>query len=193
MTVMTMTPTVTHRQKIWTYEDYLAFPDDGKRYEIIKGALFVSNAPSYDHQYVCGEIFAEMRNFVKKNHLGVVLAAPFEIHLSKDTRPVQPDILFIRADRQPVSGTKFFNGAPDLVVEVVSPSSIKTDRHDKFDVYEQYGVTEYWLVEPKARMIEVYILSGGGEYALLGQFVGDEVVESQVLAGIELVAQSLFA
>ncbi len=192
MTVALITPTVTNRQKVWTYNDYLALPDDGKRYEIIKGVLFVGNAPSYDHQYICGEIFAEMRNFVKKNHLGVVITAPFEVHLSQDTRPVQPDVLFIRAERQPISGAKFFNDAPDLVVEVILPSSVRVDRHDKFDVYEQSGITEYWLVDPKARMVEVYILSGG-EYALLGQYLGEEIIESQVLAGIGVVAQSLFA
>jgi len=131
-------------------------------------------------------------SFVKKNNLGVVLAAPFEVHLSEDTRPVQPDILFIRTERQPLAGAKFFSGAPDLVVEVISPSSVKTDRYDKFNAYEQYGVMEYWLVDPKGQTIEVYILSGG-EYALLGQFAGEEVVESQVLAGIGVVTQDLFA
>jgi len=192
MTVALITPTLINRQKFWTYEDYLALPDDGKRYEIIKGVLFVSNAPSYKHQYICMEISVAMRIFVKKNNLGVVLAAPFEVHLSEDTRPVQPDILFIRTERQPLAGAKFFSGAPDLVVEVISPSSVKTDRYDKFNAYEQYGVMEYWLVDPKGQTIEVYILSGG-EYALLGQFAGEEVVESQVLAGIGVVTQDLFA
>jgi Uma2 family endonuclease len=80
---------------------------------------------------------------------------------------------------------------PDLIVEVISPSSIRLDRHIKFDLYERLGVPEYWLVDPKARLVEVYTLSNG-EYALLGQYTGEEVTRSQVLAGLQVKASSLF-
>lgn len=175
----------------WRYEDYLRLPDDGRRYEIIRGVLYVVNAPGYDHQYAVGEIAFQLRLFVKQHGAGVIIEAPFEVHLAEDTRPVQPDILFIRTENQPAAGTSFFDGVPDLIVEVISPSSIRTDRKVKFDTYEQHSVAEYWLVDPKAHLVEVYTLSNG-EYALLGQYTHDEVVTSQVLAGLEIVASSLF-
>lgn len=175
----------------WRYDDYLQLPDDGNRYEIIEGVLYVANAPSYDHQYTVGEIAFHLRLFVKQRRNGVVIEAPFEVHLSDTTRPVQPDVLFIRTENQPTLGAKFFAGAPDLIVEVISPSSIRTDRHIKFDTYERYGVAEYWLVDPKARAVEVHTLARG-EYALLGQYTGDEVITSQVLEGLEIVTSTLF-
>ena len=175
----------------WTYDDYLRLPDDGNRYEIIEGVLYVTNAPNYDHQFTVMQLTIQVGSFVLQNNLGVVLTAPFEVHLSPTTRPVQPDVLFIKADRQPASGAGFFEGAPDLIVEVLSPASIRTDRQIKFNVYEQAGVAEYWLADPKTRSVEVYTLSRG-EYALLGQFTAAEIIESQVLAGLTITTGALF-
>lgn len=95
------------RQGEWTYEDYLALPDDGNRYEIIDGVLYVANAPSYDHRFTVGELFAQLRQHVKERGLGVVIAAPFEVHLPGIAKPVQPDVLFIAAARQPQAGARF--------------------------------------------------------------------------------------
>jgi len=175
----------------WRYADYLRLPDDGRRYEIIEGVLYVANAPGFDHQFTVTEIIYFFKSFVREHQLGVVLTAPFEVHLSETTKPVQPDVLFIRKDRQPTAGTQFFEGAPDLLVEVISPSSIRLDRKIKFDTYEQTGVTEYWLVDPKLRAVEVYTLARG-EYALLGQYTSDELIESKVLAGLAIKANALF-
>lgn len=175
----------------WTYEDYLALPDDGRRYEIIEGVLYVTNAPDIDHQFAVSELLGEMRAFVKQHNLGYVLTAPFEVHLSERSRPVQPDILFIRTEQWPGPGVKFFEGSPDLIVEVLSPASIRTDRHVKFNAYEQAGVPEYWVVNPKLRSVEVYTLSND-EYGLLGQFAGDELVLSKVLEGLAIVTRTLF-
>jgi Uma2 family endonuclease len=175
----------------WTYEDYLRLPDDGNRYEIIEGVLYVTNAPNYDHQFTVIEIAYWVKQFVTENNFGVVLTAPFEVHLSPTTRPVQPDVLFIKADRQPASGAKFFEGLPDLIVEVLSPASIRTDRQIKLNIYEQAGVAEYWLADPKTRSVEVYTL-WHGEYALLGQYTGAETVESKLLAGLAISVKTLF-
>ncbi len=175
----------------WTYEDYLDLPDDGRRYEIIEGVLYVSNAPSFEHQFVVTELIREIGNFVKEHNLGLVLTAPFEVHLSETTRPVQPDVIFIKADKRPAAGAQVFKGVPDIVVEVLSPSSVRTDRHIKFDAYEQAGVNEYWIINPKTHSVEVYTLSGG-EYALLGEFTGVEPLTSAVLTGMTIVTNSLF-
>ncbi len=180
-------------KKVWSYEEYLTLPDDGRRYEIIEGELYMANAPSSDHQFIVTELSAEMRNFVKANKLGRVLVAPFEVHLSETTRPVQPDILFVKAERWPNQKISFFKGAPDLIVEVISPSSFRLDRVTKFTAYEQAKVREYWIVNPVTKIVEVYVLSGGGEYGLLGEFSGNEVIKSMVLDGLEIVNSSLFS
>ncbi|MDQ3249353.1 MAG: Uma2 family endonuclease [Chloroflexota bacterium] len=176
----------------WQYADYLRLPDDGKRYEIIEGVLYVANAPGYDHQYTVTKLTSRLDVFVTEQELGVVLNAPFEVHLSERSRPVQPDILFLTTEQQPSSGAQFFEGAPTLIVEVISPSSIRLDRKVKFDVYEGAGVAEYWLADPKTRAVEVYTLANG-EYALLGQFTADEVLESKVLPGLTIKTSALFS
>lgn len=175
----------------WRYTDYLRLPDNGRRYEIIHGVLYVANAPGFDHQFAVAKLTSRFDLFVSERKLGVVLNAPFEVHLTEMSRPVQPDVLFIRAAQQLEPGAQFFAGTPDLIVEVISPSSFRLDRRTKFDLYEQAGVLEYWLVDPKTRSVEVHTLARG-EYALLGQFTHDELIQSNVLPGIHLAASTLF-
>lgn len=143
----------------WTYEDYLKLPNDGNRYEIIEGVLYVSNARSADHQFMVTETSRQIGNFVKERKLGRMLVAPFEVHLSERSRPVQPDILFVTGARWPQGHVQFFAGAPDLVVEVISSSSVRTDRVVKFTAYEAAGIPEYWIANPHTGTLEVYTLS----------------------------------
>jgi len=175
----------------WRYEDYLRLPDDDKRYEIIDGVLYGANAPGYDHQFTVVKLSSRLDLFVTEQKLGVVITAPFEVHLSDSSRPVQPDILFLNHAQQPAPGTQVFIGVPTLIVEVISPSSIRLDRRVKFDAYEQAGVAEYWLADPKTRSVEVYVLSNG-EYALFGQFTDDELITSQLLEGLTIKTSLLF-
>ncbi len=175
----------------WTYEDYLNLPDDGRRYEIIEGVLYVTNAPDIDHQFTVMEIAFHIKQFVAERRLGYVLTAPFEVHLSETSRPVQPDVLFIKTEDWPDPGAKFFEGAPALIVEVLSPSTSRVDQSIKFTAYEQAGVPEYWIANPKTRSVQVFTLSRG-EYAQLGEFTGDEVIESAVLAGLAITTSALF-
>jgi Uma2 family endonuclease len=177
----------------WTYDDYLRLPDDGRRYEIIEGVLYVANAPSYDHQFAVSAIARQIGNFVAEKRLGVILIAPFEVHLPDIAKPVQPDILFIAAERQPSPGAQLFEGAPDLIVEVLSPSSLRLDQHVKFGAYERARVQEYWIADPKTRSVTIYALpEGGQEYVLLDQFTADETLHSKVFAGLQLAVGGLF-
>jgi len=176
----------------WTYEDYQRLPDDGRRYEIIEGVLYVIAAPSFDHQYTAGEVFAALRTYVRERQLGIVISAPFEVHLPGIARPVQPDVLFIAAERAPQAGAEDFTGAPDLLVEILSPSTVRTDRVVKFSAYERAGVREYWLVNPYARSVEVYTLSEDGTYAMAGQYVPDNSIKSTVLSDLALPVDDLF-
>ncbi len=175
----------------WRYEDYLHLPDDGRRYEIIEGVLYVANAPSTEHQYTAFKIAFQLELFVQQKGLGTIFTALYEVHLSENSRPVQPDVLFIRSERMGLLSKQAFEGAPDLIVEVISPSSIRLDRTIKFDAYERYGVAEYWLVDPKARLVEVYTWARG-EYALFGQYTGEDVVASKLLEGLQIKASLLF-
>jgi Uma2 family endonuclease len=186
------TETAWPAQGQWTYEDYLRLPDDGKRYEIIEGVLYAANAPSFDHQYAVHQIAVALELWLRAHPGGVVLTAPFEVHLPGIARPVQPDVLFIAADRRPVAKAKSFVGAPDLVVEVISPGTMRLDRSIKLNAYERAGVREYWLVDPRMEFVEVYVRAENGEFDLLGQFRAEEVVQSNVLSGLELMAGSLF-
>jgi len=177
----------------WTYEDYLRLPEDGKRYEIIEGVLYVSNAPNYDHQFTVSKLDRLLGGYIDQHQLGVVLIAPFEVHLSEIARPVQPEVFFITRERQPRPGDKLFNGAPELIVEVISPSSTRTDRYIKFSAYERAGVREYWLADPRSRFIEVYtLLKETQEYSLHGQFGPGEQLRSVVLPELVLDVDSLF-
>jgi len=175
----------------WRYDDYQRLPEDGKRYEIIEGVLYVANAPSLEHQFAAFKVAFHLELFVGSRSLGLVVPAPFEVHLSEFSRPVQPDVIYISAARQPPFGVKIFEGAPDLIVEVVSPSSIRLDRKTKFDAYEAAGVAEYWIVDTKTRSVEVYTLARG-EYAVHGQYTGDEVIASALFPELQIKTSLLF-
>jgi Uma2 family endonuclease len=138
-------------------------------------------------------LFNALFAFVISNKLGIVLSAPFEVIMGGIATPIQPDILFINADNQPQVGDKNFVGVPDLVVEVLSPSTFRKDQRDKLDAYELAGVQEYWIADPKTRSIIVYMLpEGGREYVLLGQFTQEETLESNVLDGFKLQLSTVF-
>ncbi|MEE8390996.1 MAG: Uma2 family endonuclease [Anaerolineae bacterium] len=176
----------------WTYEDYEKLPDDGRRYEIIEGALYVAAAPNLDHQYTVGEIFVALRTYVGEHKLGLVLVAPFKVRLPDIAPVVQPDVLFIALEHTPHSGAVRFTGAPELVVEVLSPSTARTDKVVKFSAYERAGVREYWLVDPRIHSVEVYTLSDDGTFELAGQYTPGETVTSGVLNDLALLVDDLF-
>ncbi len=175
----------------WSYEDYLRLPDDGVRYEIIDGVLYMTNAPDPEHQYIVGEVFTEIRRVARAGKLGVVYTAPIEVHLPGIARPVQPDVLFVAAERRGIVRRRYIEGAPDLIVEVSSPSTARADRRVKLDAYERAGVREYWIANPRSRFIEVYVLARG-EYALKGEFGPGERLQSDVLPGLELFPDRIF-
>jgi Uma2 family endonuclease len=178
----------------WTYEDYLRLPADGRRYEVIRGFLYVTPAPSFDHQYTVWQLGRLIGNFVADHRLGVVLGAPFDIRLPRSLgNPVQPDILFIRSEQQPRAGDRRFDGAPDLVVEVLSPGNRNLDRTTKRDAYREAGVPEVWLVDPLARTVEVLVLAPGRtEYLVKESRREGERVGSSVLAGLRINVSDLF-
>ncbi len=146
------------RQKvILTYTDYLKLPDDGTRKEILGGELFVTPAPTPRHQHIVRKLATVLGTHVDTHGLGDVLAAPIDVVLSPP-EVTQPDLIFIATPNLGIIGEAAIHGAPDLVVEVLSPSTAVLDRGRKKDTYARAGVPEYWIVDPEARTIEVYRL-----------------------------------
>ncbi|NUO83422.1 Uma2 family endonuclease [candidate division KSB1 bacterium] len=174
----------------WTYEDYLRLPDDGMIYEIIKGELYMSPAPEPIHQESSGEIFAAFRDYGKKHDAGKAYYAPIDVILPGLTAPVQPDVLFIIKDRLHIVKKGRLEGPPDIMVEILSPWNWYRDRSEKFSVYAEAGVREYWIVDPKARTIEIFV-SREGSYELIGKHGVGATVRSEVLPGFEVKVEEL--
>ena len=151
----------TQIEPLLTIADLDAMPDDGNRYEIIEGELFVSCSPSLTHQRAFGNLFVPISNWLAQNPLGEVFATPGVI--LSEFSGVIPDIVFVSNERRDeiASGERVL-GAPDLIIEIVSPGSEneRRDRVAKRQLYGKYGVKEYWVVDPQQRTIEVYSLAG---------------------------------
>ncbi len=142
-----------------TYEDYVLLPDDGKRYEIIDGELHVSPAATPLHQRVSRRIQFHLMLMLEQPKFGEVYDAPIDLLLDSHT-VVQPDLLVIRTENLSIVGEKNLQGPPDLVVEILSPSSRRRDRLVKFEAYARLGVPSYWIVDPEKQTIEVYEKEG---------------------------------
>jgi Uma2 family endonuclease len=176
----------------WTYEDYCRLPDDGWRYEVLRGVLHMTPAPSWGHQETVLNFAVLLRNFVRERNLGKVNVAPVDILLPRGlATPVQPDAVFISKERSGIIQDKLVEGAPDLVLEVFSPSNWLTDRRDKFLIYAEAGVREYWIADPKNRNAEVFVLRDG-TYELLGSFGPGERARSEILPGFEPAVDEIF-
>lgn len=178
----------------WTYEEYAALPEDGKRYEIHDGELCELTSPSLRHQIVSGNLSDLLRAHVKARRLGIVLYAPLDVILSDrptETTVLQPDLLYVDAGRQRALKMRGVEGAPTLAVEIFSPTTAAIDRGRKRRLYARYGVSYLWFVDPIARSIEALALSGG-EYAVVARVSGTRPVDLPPFTELGLVPDSLW-
>lgn len=153
-----MAEAVGELQKIvLTYDDYLHLPNDGRRYEILEGEIFVSPSPVTKHRRISRNLLALLHQHVRQHKLGEVLSAPTDVILSR-TNVVQPDLLFISKSRAKILMEKNIQGAPDLMVEILSETSEEQDRTAKKQIYARHGVKEYWLIDPDRETLEVHKL-----------------------------------
>ncbi len=176
-----------------TYEDYLYFPEDGKRHEIIDGDHYTTATPSLKHQSVVGSLAVELLKLTRLRRLGQVWIGPVGVVLS-DYDVVQPDLLFLSRDRMDLAADgESIKGAPDLVVEVFSPSTRRTDAITKRNLYQKYGVQEYWLVDPELEVIQVFRLREGTyrREAELSAEQGD-ILTSPLFPGLEIALTEVF-
>ena len=176
---------------ILTYKDYEVLPADGRRYEIHEGELSVTPAPSPQHQRILGNLNEILRQHVKTRGLGEVFFAPIDCILG-ETTIVQPDLIYLDAARLSLVSGRGIEGAPTLVVEILSPSTTLIDRNAKRQLYRRYGVPYYWIVDPESRAIEAYSLSEG-EYQLVMRAAGSVAVSLPPFFDLALVPASLWS
>jgi len=185
-----MKPVQIEQRKV-TYTDLESWPDDGRRYELYDGEVYVCPAPRARHQLAMGELYAHLRQYAQRTD-GIVLMSPIDIVFTEHN-VLQPDICFFQASRrQFVTLDKAIRTPPDVVVEVLSPSTRRNDLGRKKATFARFGVSEYWLLDPHKEHVDRYAHADGAYERTLS--VGPhEQFESVVLAGFSCPVESLFS
>jgi Uma2 family endonuclease len=176
-----------------SYEDYVHFPEDGRRHELIEGDHHVTPAPNTRHQQISSRLDRHLGTFVAERGLGEVITAPFDVVLGP-TDVVQPDLLFLRTEHLDRLTEAHLRGAPDLAVEIVSESTRGRDEITKRHLYARYGVAEYWIVDPVTETVKIHRLTDEGGYhrvAELRNETGDSL-DSPLFPGFSLPLADLF-
>ena len=173
----------------FTYEDYLNTPED-KRYELLDGELIMVASPTWPHQRTEMKLGIRVGGFVERNELGETASAPMDVVLS-DTDVVQPDLLFVSHERTHIIAHNAIHGAPDLVVEILSPSTARRDLTFKRRLYAKYGVKEYWQVNIDERRVTVLSL-GDNDYEVAAIYGSGETLTSPILPGFALPIDEIF-
>jgi Uma2 family endonuclease len=176
-----------------TYDDYLLFPEDGKRHELIDGEHFVTAAPTRQHQRVLGRLYLQIGKFLEAHpDVGEAFLAPFDVVLSH-WDVVEPDLLFVAHDQDIVT-EKNVQGPPALVVEVGSPSTRRLDQHLKRELFARTGVREYWIIDPDKHSIAVHRRDDAGELVQAFELTADTPsLTTPLLPGLEVRLDALFA
>ena len=175
-----------------TYDDFLLFPDDGKRHELIDGEHYVTPAPNTKHQRVSGNLHFLLRSHLEHEPIGTVFYAPFDVIFSRFD-VVEPDLLYMSNERSAaILTSKNVEGAPELIIEIGSPSTRKRDETIKRRLYQRSGVSEYWVVDPELDVVRVYrseiVFERPQE---LSREAGD-LLTTALLPGLELPLGAIF-
>jgi Uma2 family endonuclease len=173
----------------FTYEDYARLSDE-LRYEVIDGELYLTPAPTPYHQLVAKRLGFLLDTHVQGGRLGEVFLAPCDLVLSKFD-VLQPDVFFIAEERRAIIGEKYISEAPDLVIEVLSPSTADRDRVKKATRYAKFGVKEMWIADPMAKTVEVFVALEGG-FRREWEYGGGEVLRSSLLPDLEIPLAAIF-
>lgn len=173
----------------YTYEDYQQLPE-GAPYELVRGRLVMTPAPSVHHQRIVAALYRRLDAFVRERQSGEVLFAPTDVRLDEDT-VVQPDVLFVAAEHADRVGTQEIGGAPDVVMEVISPTNSHHDLLIKKQIYEQHGAPEYWIVDPESQTVEVFHNTEDG-FVQHARVVEAGTARSHLLEGFAIDLDDLF-
>jgi Uma2 family endonuclease len=178
------TPPRPAARRLWTYDEMVAeLPETNLPVELWDGELIMSPTPRPNHQEITFQFARALAGFVEARKLGVVYLSPLDVVLSP-RRVVQPDVFFIGRANLGIVGEQI-RGVPDLVCEVISPGSWRRDRVEKKELYAQYGVSEYWIIDPESQTIEVLSLAKG-VYRVHSRAEFGEMARSKLLAGFEV-------
>jgi Uma2 family endonuclease len=181
----------TTKPDLLTYDDYVTFPDsDGIRKEIIEGELFMSPAPATKHQLILLRLAKILDDYVYQKNLGTLLIAPCDVIFS-NINVIQPDIFYISNENYEILTALNIKGAPDLIIEILSPSSVDNDRIYKKLVYEKFGVKEYWIVDPQEEIIEVWSLKDT-RFQIFHKAKKTQKFKSKLLEDLELDLSLIF-
>lgn len=169
-----------------TYADYEKFPDDGNRHQVVEGEEFMTPPPSTDHQTIVANVYSLLRGHVLPRKVGRVYFSPVAVVFGPSD-VFEPDVLFVAEGRAGIIKKKNIQGAPDLVVEVTSPSTERMDKGKKLDRYRAEGVREYWIVEPEARQVSVHEFG-----RRLSVYVEGQSFPSSVVPGLTVRVDDVF-
>ncbi len=175
---------------ILTYDDYVELPNDGKRYEILEGELAVTPAPALKHQISAAKVFKIVSRHVDENKLGIVLFAPVDLILDSSSI-LQPDLLFVSNARQNILTEKGLFSAPDLVIEILSPTTTRNDRVTKAQIYARHKVPAYWIADPEQETLEIYLLDGDS-FRLVATLQGDTLMSVPPFTDLKFAAKDIF-
>ncbi len=172
----------------WTYELYESVPEDGNRYEVIEGRLTMAPSPGFGHQRSGFQLGLQLGIWAKENGAGEVLPAPFAVvlpHPPRRQRFVEPDWIFVAKDRSELITQKNIQGAPDLLVEILSPGTARADWVEKKTAYEKSGVAHYWVVDPDQQVLTAFRLKDG-KYELEARVGPDAIFEPEGFPGLRI-------
>lgn len=183
-------------EKQYTYADYLKFPDD-ERWEIINGIPYMQSAPTWQHQSISRELMLQFGEYLRNNQCQV-FAAPFDLRLTEvddvdddEVKNVyQPDLLVV-CDKNRLKGTGYY-GVPTLVIEILSPATVRHDRLIKFNLYEKAGVKEYWIVEPDTKLVNVFLLQDNNRYGRTDLYTEADQVQVSIFPDLTIDLSRVF-
>ncbi len=174
----------------FTYKDYKSLPEsETKRYELLEGELIMVPSPNEYHQRISGKLEFILRAFVEGKNLGRVYYALLDVHLGEDV--VQPDILFVSREHLSIITEEEIRGAPDLVVEILSPATAERDQTYKKTLYARHGVREYWIVDPEEKALEVMTLGKAG-FESSGTYGKRDILKSSIFSGLNISLSEVF-
>jgi Uma2 family endonuclease len=173
-----------------TYEDYVLIPEDRQRHEILDGEHYVTPAPFVRHQLISSKLHTRLGSFIEERRLGTLLAAPTDVVLSEHDI-AQPDLFFISNGRAGILAEENVQGAPDLVIEILSKRTRRRDERLKLELYGRYGVLEYWIADPKSKGVKAYRREAG-RLRLAAELSAEDSLATPLLPGLEIPLAEIF-
>jgi len=178
-----------------TYDDFLLFPDDGLRHEIIDGEHYVTPSPNLRHQALLGRLYFDIESYLRQHAgNGRVFMAPLDVVFTK-WDVVEPDLLYVASDRADILTEKNVQGSPSLVVEILSPGTRRRDEGVKRRLFERGGVREYWLVDPERDRVTVFLRQEDGGFPRTAELFREhaDVLTTPLMPGLAIRLTELFA